>query len=476
MPLRRGAAGIVPWLSTGLAATAVVGATALAWMPAAAGADVDSFYNATARSVFVDGYFTNSTIPGGIRPEGGGPQTDVAQSSLDKGDATANFPYFGDFVATAPGVVSGLFGVPVPPYPLTASSNFGGPPVNVNYPGIELSAISRANSTVADAVVGSAGSGATSHSEIDESSDGNVVAIASNSAPLTVLGPLVSLKGFDAAVSAVADASGTLTRTSNFTIDEISVPGLVLKIPEGTPGAIPIPFPVPVPGVPAPAPIPVTPFAFPAPFAGQTITEPKIGFINGQFVISLPFAGETQQYALPAEPVIEAFSAQGVTLRYTKPLETKTGILGGVLTVQYTIPQPPDNPFYQGPTPATFIIGSAEAAVTRSPEVAPGLDGVPAGTDSAAGLPAAPVDGVVAPGTDLAGIPAAGVDAGIPTVGLTPAQTGEKGAVAALVSAALPAFLDSDFSIIYLGLIGIAVLAVASVAVLGAKGVSAPWN
>lgn len=483
MPLSRGLAGIVPWLGTGLAATAVVGATALAWIPAAE-ADVDSFYSATARSVFVDGYFSNQTIPGGVRPEGGGPQTDVSQSSLDKGDATANFPYFGDFVATAPGVVSGLFGVPVPPYPLTASSTFGGAPASVNYPGIALNANSRANSTVADAVVGSAGSGATSHSEVDETADGTVTAAASNSSPLTVLGPLVSLKGFDSSVVVSADSNGTLTRTSNFAISQISVPGVVLRIPEGSPSSFPVPFPVPIPGVPAPAPIPAPPLPVPAPFAGATITEPKIGFINGFFTVSLPFAGETQQYALPAEPVLQAFSAQGVTVRYTAPQKTEAGLFGGVFTVQYTIPAPPDNPFYSGPTPATFIVGNAEAAVTRAadnPVIAAGGAAGTVGTavGAADGSLPAGTDGIAAPANLGAGaLPGAVDSSGVPTVNLVPQASGDgsSGLGAALVSAGLPAFLSSDFSAIYLALIGIAAIALLAVAVLGSKGVSARWN
>ncbi|WP_156869847.1 hypothetical protein [Sporichthya polymorpha] len=480
MPRTRGLARNTSWLMPGLVGVALLGATTLAWTPSA-DADVESFYNASARSVVVDAYFTNSTIPGGVRPEGGGPQTDVAQSSLDKGDANASFPYFGDYVPTAPGVVSGLFGVPVPPYPLTASSTFGGAPARVNYPGIELSATSRSTSTVADAIAGSAGSGAVSHSEVDESPDGNVVANATASSPLTVLGPLVSLKGFDSAVSVVADANGTLTRTSNFTIDEISIPGLVLRIPEQTPSSYPVPFPVPIPGVPAPEPIPAPPL--PIPNGGATLVEPKIGFVNGYFVVTQPFEGETQKYAVPADAVVEAFKAQGVTLAYTAPRELKDGITGGVFTVNYTFPAPPENPFYQGETPATFIVGATAAMVQRAPETAGGPEGglgaVPAVDAAGAGtggLPLAP-----APATDLAGIGAlpATPAGGIPTVDFAPqagAGDAASGVGAALMSAGLPAFLSSDFSAIYLALVGLTLIGLLAAAVLGAKGVSARWN
>jgi hypothetical protein len=450
------------------------------WSPTA-GADVDSFYNASARSVVVDSYFSNSTIPGGIRPEGGGPETDVAQSSLDKGDANASFPFFGDYIPTAPGVVSGLFGFPVPPYPLTASSTFGSDPAHVNYPGIELSAVSRTTSTVADAIAGSAGSGATSHSEVDESSDGNITAQAVASSPLTALGPLVTLKGIDSKVTVTADVNGTLTRTSNFSIDEISVPGLVLRIPEQSPGAIPVPFPIPVPNVPAPAPIPVP--SFPVPNGGATLVEPKIGFINGYFVVQQPFAQDNQKYAVPADSVVQAFKAQGVTLAYTAPQNTKDGIVGGVFTVNYTFPAPPDNPFYKGETPATFIVGATSAAVQRAPETAGGPEGGlgvgPAATNGSTGN-ALPVPATGLPGADLAGIgalPNTAPAGGVPTVDLAPqAADGKSGVGAALVAAGLPAFVSSDFAGIYLALIGLTVIGLLAAAVLGAKGVSARWN
>jgi hypothetical protein len=484
MPHKRGLAAAIPWLGSGLAAAAVFGASSLIWSPAA-GADVDSYYTASARSVLVDSYFSNSTIPGGIRPEGGGPETDVAQSSLDKGDANASFPYFGDYVATAPGVVSGLFGFPVPPYPLTASSTFGGDPAHVNYPGIELSAVSRTTSTVADAIAGSAGAGGTSHSEVDESPDGTITAQAVASSPLTALGPLVSVKGVDSHVAVAADANGTLTRTSNFSIDEISVPGLVLRIPEQSPGAIPIPFPVPVPNVPAPAPIPVP--SFPVPNGGATLVEPKIGFINGYFVVQ-PLQGDAQRYVVPADAVVQAFKAQGVTMAYTAPQNTKDGIVGGVFTVNYTIPAPPDNPFYKGPTPATFIIGATQAAVQRAPENAGGAGGSGFGVGTGVGtattngsttpVGALPVPATGLPGADLAGIGALpSTSGGVPTVDLAPQSAGGKSGVsAALVSAGLPAFISSDFSSIYLALVGLTVLGLLAAAVLGAKGVSARWN
>jgi hypothetical protein len=467
------------WLGSGLAAAAVFGASTLAWSPHAR-ADAGSFYDASARSSVVDGYFTNSTIPGGVKPEGGGPETDVAQSSLDKGDANASFPYFGDYVPTAPGVVSGLFGFPVPPYPLTASTTFGAEPGKVNYPGIELSAVSRATSTVADGIFGSAGSGAVSHSEVNESADNQITAAASATSPLTDLGPLVSIKGLSSTVSVTADPHGALTRTSNFSIDEISVPGLVLRIPEKTPGSMPIPFPIPVPGVPAPQPIPLQ--SFPVPNGGTTLVEPRIGFINGYFVVTQPFGGDSHKYAVPADAVVQAFKAQGVTLNYTAPALTKNGIIGGVFAINYTFAAPPDNPFYKGPTPTTFILGATSATVQRAAQAGATT---PAANTATSGLvpglplpPTAPAPAVAPAGTPAIGpAPVAPTEGGLPTVNFQPAHSGAAAPInATLAAVGLPAFAASDFAGIYLALIGLAALGLVAVAVVVAKGVSARWN
>jgi hypothetical protein len=466
------------WLGSGLAAAAAFGAGVLVWTPHAK-ADEGSFYDASARSSVVDGYFTNSTIPGGVKPEGGGPETDVAQSSLDKGDANASFPYFGDYVPTAPGVVSGLFGFPVPPYPLTASTTFGADPGTVNYPGIELSAVSRATSTVADGVFGSAGSGAVSHSEVNESADNQVTAAAAATSPLTDLGPLVSIKGLDSTVSVTADPHGALRRTSNFSIDEISVPGLVLRIPEQTPGSIPIPFPIPVPGVPAPAPVPLQ--SFPIPHGGTTLVEPRIGFINGYFVLTQPFGNDSHKYAVPADAVVRAFKAQGVTLNYTAPALTKNGIVGGVFAINYTFAAPPDNPFYKGPTPTTFILGATSASVQRAAQT--GVVATPDNTANAGLVPGLPLPPAPAVGTPVPPASAAispalpATTGGIPTVDFAPRHSGGSSPIrATLAAAGLPAFTASDFAGLYLALIGLAALGLVAVAVVVAKGVSARWN
>jgi hypothetical protein len=329
---------------------------------------------------------------------------------------------------------------------------------------------------VADAVFGSAGSGAVSHSEVNESADNRITAAAAATSPLTDLGPLVSIKGLDSRVTVTADATGALTRTSNFSIDEISVPGLVLRLPEQTPKSIPVPFPIPVPNVPAPQPIPVP--SFPVPNGGTTLVEPKIGFINGYFVITQPFGNDSHKYAVPADAVVQAFKAQGVTLNYTAPSVTKNGIIGGVFAINYTLAAPPDNPFYKGPTPTTFIIGATSATVQR----AAAASGVAAPSNTATsgvvpGLPLPPT--APAPSIPGGGAPAINpvpaTAGGLPTVNFAPHHPG--GPIkATLAVAGLPVFAASDFSGIYLALIGLALLGLVAVAVVVAKGASARWN
>jgi hypothetical protein len=447
--------------------------SAFTLLSSTARADDGGYYAASARATVADFYFTNPTIPGGVKPEGGGPETDVAQTALDKGDANAQFPYLGDYVPGLPGVASGLFGFPVPPYPLAASSTFGSDPGVVNYPGITLNTASRASSTVADAIVGSSGSGATSHSEVNETTEGAITAIASAASPLTVLGPELSLKGFNSLTVVTADSSGVLTRSSNLSIDQISAPGLVLRIPQNSPSSYPVPVPFAIPGVPAFDPIPAP--SFPVPMGGQTIEEPNIGFENGFFTILLPFAGGTKKYALPAEPVIAAFKAQGVALSYTAPQQTDAGLVGGVFSMSYTLPAPPPNQYYNGATPVTFIVGSTSASVKKSkpttaaPATAPGL---PILTPPPAGgaLPAVSAATPALPSV----LPAAVGATAPPTVNLQPAL--QRSAAANLVSEALPAFVGSDLSAGYLVVIAIGLALLVSVFVLGAKGVGARWN
>jgi hypothetical protein len=225
--------------------------------------------------------------------------------------------------------------------------------------------------------------------------------------------------------------------------------------------------------------------SFPVPQGGTTLVEPKIGFIDGYFVITQPFPGangaDTQKYVVPADAVVQAFKAQGVTLAYTAPQQTSNGMQGGVFTVNYTFPAPPDNPLYKGETPATFILGATSAAVQRAPSVAGSTGGL-ATTDNTTGNAAGAAPGVTAavpPAADLAGIGAipATTAGGIPTVNLSPQTAdGKSGVAAALVAAGLPAFTSSDFSGIYLALVGLTVLGLLAAAVFGAKGVSARWN
>jgi hypothetical protein len=456
---------------TGASALALASLGAFTLFTGSARADDGGYYAASARATVADFYFTNPTIPGGIKPEGGGPETDVAQTSLNKGDANAQFPYLGDYVPGLPGVASGLFGFPVPPYPLAASSTFGSDPGVVSYPGISLNTASRTSSTVSDAIVGSTGSGATSHSEVNEDSEGTITATSTAASPLTVLGPVLSLKGFNSVTTVTADSSGAITRSSNLSIDQISAPGLVLRIPENTPSSYPVPVPFAIPGVSAPPPIPAP--SFPVPAGGQTIVEPNIGFEDGYFVIQLPFAGNAQKYTLPAQAVIAAFKAQGVTLSYTAPQKTDDGLIGGVFSMSYTLPAPPPNQYYNGATPVTYIVGSTSAAVKKSvakaaPATAPGL---PLLTPPPAGgaVPASAVAPALPPAP-----PAAVSAAAPPTVNLQPAE--HRSAAADLVSAALPAFVGSDLSNGYLVVIVIGLALLVSVFVLGAKGVGARWN
>jgi hypothetical protein len=61
-------------------------------------------------------------------------------------------------------------------------------------------------------------------------------------------------------------------------------------------------------------------------------------------------------------------------------------------------------------------------------------------------------------------------------VSFQPQHPGGGSIKATLAAAGLPAFTASDFSGIYLALLGLAALGLVAVAVVVAKGVSARWN
>jgi hypothetical protein len=171
-----------------------------------------------------------------------------------------------------------------------------------------------------------------------------------------------------------------MTLTSSLAIARISIPALKLTIPKTTPGSFPLPNPIPgLPQLPQPNLPPM-----PLPLGGVTLTAPELGFQDGQFSVSLPLLGN-RAFAVPAASVLSALKALGITLTYQAAQRTPTSIMAAQLTWETTIPAPPTNTYFNGPTDVKVSLGRASASITAA--AAPAGGSVPGGSalDSGSG-------------------------------------------------------------------------------------------
>ncbi|WP_020629231.1 hypothetical protein [Sporichthya polymorpha] len=387
----------------------VVGLTcSCAWLGATAGsATAGAAYEALARTDASTVTIGNESIPTGIDIEAGGPVARVVQDSLGIRDASAALPYAGDTVAGLPGLGASLFGFTAPPYPFVAASTAGSPPQNVAYPGMNLEAESADLHSRARAVAGEPGAGASASASVVEDRLGTVVAVASTAVDTIKLGPYGVLSNVRTVAEVAADGnSGKLTRSTSSSIGRISVPGLSFTVPEQSPGAVPIP--IPLPGVPNQDPIPAPPFPFPG--AGTTFHDPDLGVQDGYFTVTAPGQDGPQRFAVPTQPVLDALKAAGITLRFQAPEHTATGVVAGSYIVTYTLPAPPSNSYWNGPTTITQTTAYGIASVNLTPTATGSVLGAPvsAGTGSGA-VPGVDAAGAVdlLPGTDAGALPGA---------------------------------------------------------------------
>jgi hypothetical protein len=158
--------------------------------------------------------------------------------------------------------------------------------------------------------------------------------------------------------------------------------------------------------VPNQDPIPAPPFPFPG--AGTTFQDPDLGVQDGYFTVTVPGENGPQKYAVPTEPVLDALQKAGVTLRFQAPEQTANGIIAGSYIVSYTLPAPPANSYYNGPTSITQTTAYGLANVNLTPtgnDLPLGVPGASAPTATAPGLDAAAAPGLL-PNTDLGAVPA----------------------------------------------------------------------
>jgi hypothetical protein len=428
----------------------------------------DRSFDAVASAYGINNGISNPSLPLNLVLTGSGPASSAHLTSVGGSDAFASFPYPGDTFVGLPGLASGVFGVSFPSYPLYVATSAGDEPRSVNYPGIALS--SRSDALVAEsrALVGADVSGFDSNSRIGVQGDDGVVSQASTVFKTLQFGDYLTLSGVRSLAKVVADGStGKLTRSSELSIGAINVPGLKLDIPEQTPGTVPLP--VPVPGLGQVPPLQFPPM--PVPQGGTTLAAPNLGFTNGVFTVAIP-GQEGQRYAVPSESVIKAFADQGMKVTFQQAFETRNGVVAPAITFETDFPAFPENPYYNGPTHATYTLGGSFAEVAFDViDFGSGLAGTtPAGTDAGvgAGLDAAAVPGAVAPGL----LPSTEQAA----LGLTPTQTFLPAAQRANLVALRSPALVADTQNIYLAVVAIALTVFVAGTGLRRLGVLRPWT
>ena len=379
---------LVAVLATGPLALAAVG-------PAVAHADdTIASFNAISSGFAFDATLANpQTIPLVSAVEAAGPAAQAHLSSLADSDAFASFPYPGQDVIGLPGLVNALFGVPVPAYPAYASTAFGDKPADKQLPGVTLHAESGESVAVANAVAGAA-SAANATSTARAQQDGDGVSATSDAAVDGLnIGGVLRISGLQAHTEAARDTSGKLTTTSHLSFGQLTVPGLSLTIPSGTPAQIPLP--VPIPFLPQPPPINVP--VLPIPLGGSTISAPDIGFEDGSFTVTLPQpSGKPATFAVPAQAVLDSFKAAGIDIAYQAPkalVDSKgatDGIQGAGLTITFVAPEPPApiNSQVHGKTTVVLTLGRATAQVDLAP--APGFG--EGGSNGTVSMPSAPAN------------------------------------------------------------------------------------
>jgi len=461
----------LPWrrATCTVGAAALVLATGAALVSAPPARAADRSFDAVASAYGINNGISNPSFPLNLVLTGSGPVSSAHLTSVGGSDAFASFPYPGDTLVGAPGLMSGLFGFSFPNYPLYVATSAGDDPRQANYPGITLNSRSDALVSEARALVGTDVSGFDSTSRVAVDGDGGVTSQAETAYKTLQFGDVFTLSGVHSLAKVVADGtSGALTRTSELSIGAITVPGLRIVIPKQTPGTVPLP--IPVPGLGQVPPLQFPPMPIPA--GGQTLNAPELGFTDGAFTATLPGQPEGRRYVIPTAPVLKAFAEHGMTVTFQQAADTKHGVVAPAITFATDFPAPPGNPYYNGVTHATYTLGGSFAEVAYDVVNTSAAASVPAAADTPGSAPAAGIDAAAVPGASAPGLlpstePAA--------VGLTPTQVAftpvERANFLALRSPALVA----DTQNIYLAVAGIGVAVLVVGTGLRRLGVLRPW-
>jgi hypothetical protein len=221
-----------------------------------AGADPSFAFDAVASA---DGVRTTVVAPGAplfdTVADAGGATSAVELDSQATSTAMAAYPNPGDTVLTAPATAAGSgVPLPVPPYPLFASSSYPGTPSqNVAAGPYLVSAKSDPSSSVGHAASGSSdATAAVAYVASDASATvatGSVTATAAGDVRTITIGP-VEVASVHSVATTVRSGSAALTRTSDLHVTGLSVAGLPFGVsPQGLTvagSAVPLPDGSPV--------------------------------------------------------------------------------------------------------------------------------------------------------------------------------------------------------------------------------------
>lgn len=316
-------------------------------------ANADPVFTTQAEAYPFRSATANPTNPIGLTLEGFGPYARAKLDSLGSSDAVASAPYPGEIATGGSGLVLSVTGVQVPDYPFFLLSAAGDDPKQVNYPFSSLSTESGSGAAAASATMGSDFSGADARARAERLADGSAAATAESTFDILELGNNVTIRGLRTFARVVADPYGNLTRVSDLSFQSISAPGLRYETPCAVPPQIPIPGELPC----------------------TQATAPTLAFSNGQFFFAAP-DGTKQAAPLDSAALTSALKNAGIAMTYQAPQQTKDGIIGSGITLEFNFPEIPDNPTgYEGVTNQKFAIGYSSVSATLIPEQQFGLAG-----------------------------------------------------------------------------------------------------
>lgn len=367
---------------------------------ATASADDSSVsYDAIASSYGFQSLYSNPSIPTGITLEGSGPVSQSSLNTLGSSKGFASLPYPGDVAVGFPSIAGGLTGLPIPPYPFYVASQHGSPqPEPVAFPGYTLTSRSLADQSQSS-VEAQQANGFFSRAETVDSV-GTVTAVADANFNVIQIGPALTLSGVRSEAKTVFTPDGKLTKTSSLSVGRFIASGLAIVIPPSAP----------------------------APYGGTTMAAPELSLSNGKFVVTLPFAGGTQQYDVPAKSVFDGLAAVGIKGTFHEAQSSETGIVSPTMTFETVFPAAPENPLYNGPTTVIYRIGLTSSSIqgrvdSLNTAGSGGASAVtPSGVDSVAAPAQLPDLGVDAAGVVLPPVPAT-VDLGIAQAGAVQAAS-----------------------------------------------------